>query len=137
MAKRILKRPLNAKDQLRRHLINDLLNGASQSVLIQKIEEDAYQLGITYKVASAKNIISQCRKLLKADWEAERKDLREMQLTRLLDLYTDAREMRDTRGALSVLQEINKITGQYEAQKLDVNLSGDINIDFGFNKDEE
>lgn len=126
----------NATEQLKRYISNDLLDGATQSVLVQKITEDAYGVGLKYSVHTAKDIISECRRILRDDWKEERETLREMQLNRLLDLYTESREAKDRLTALNTLKEINKVTGQYEPIRVDATIDGTISIDFGFDKEE-
>lgn len=127
----------NATEQLRRCVAKDILKGATQIKLIQKINKDAYGLGIKLPKDSAENLISKTRKELREDWIEERKGLQEIQLQRLMDLYEESREANDRYSALNTMKEINKMVGLYEAEKIkvDASINGSIEIDFGFSED--
>ena len=129
----------NATEQLKRHIQNDILQGGTQKALVSRMVEDYYDVGYTLSEHSARDLIAKCRKELRDDWIEERKHLQEIQLQRLLDLYSESREAMDRMNALNTLKEVNKMTGLYPSEKLDVNanIKGDIVIDFGFNKEEE
>lgn len=125
------------QELLIRHICNDLLNGAVQSVLLEKIQDDTYGVGKTYQISMARQLIALARKRIREDWKEESKELREMQLNRILDLYTESREIGDRMSALKSLQEINKISGLYEPTKVDMKVGGSIDISFGFENNEE
>lgn len=122
----------NATEQLKRYVANDILNGGTQATLVQKITEDVYGVGYTLNVHSAKDLIAKVRRQLKEDWESERQELKEIQLQRMLDLYTESRLAFDRYNALNVLKEINKMVGLNEPEKIEAKIDGSITIDFGF-----
>lgn len=126
--------PTYKKDLLKEYVYNELLRGTTQSELVEKIQNDFWNIGKTYSTGSAKNLITQVRKEIKSDWEEERKDVRDTLLARLMSLYSDSIDAKDRYGALNCLKEIAKITGLYEPQKLDVNanVNGGLVIDFNF-----
>ena len=128
-----------ATEQLKRYIANDILNGGTQITIVQKITEDVYGVGYTLSEHSAKDLIAKVRKDLREDWAEERKHLQEIQMQRLLDLYTESREALDRLSALNTLKEMNKMCGLYEPDKVSVEAKVDskIVIDFGFNNNEE
>lgn len=125
-------------EQLRRHVQNDILAGANQKALVSRIMEDYYELGYKLNRDRATEFIARCRKELKEDWLEERKHLQEIQMQRLLDVYSESREALDRMNALNTLKEISKLCGLYPSEKLDVNanIKGDIVIDFNLDRDE-
>ena len=117
----------------------DLLLGLPNKDIIEKLRTGAYETKDKLQMRRAKNYICLIRKEIAKDWQAQEKELKEMMLTRLLNLYATSLDAQDRANALNSLKEINKVTGLYSTQKMDVNLTGDLNIDFGFdneNKDD-
>ena len=102
----------NVNEALMRHIINDILNGATYSVLKTKLVENNYGLEPCTH-CRAEKLIKQSHKIIRDDWKNERDVLRDNQLSRLLDTYTECRELGDKSSAIKALQEINRMTGLY------------------------
>lgn len=117
----------------------DIYKGLSQADLVERIITNHYNLKYDqeYSAHYAKNVISDVRKNIKEEWKEQYQELKETQLARLLDLYNDSRKRNDGTTALNTLKEINKVASIYDAEKLDVNLKGDLYIDFGFDNNKE
>lgn len=114
-----------------RHIINDLLNGAVYSVLKAKLIEDAYNIGHRYSEDGAYDLVAEARRRILKDFEEEREHVKAELMARLNDLFTECREVGDRGVALKTLQEIAKLTGAYEAQKVEAKVDNTININFG------
>lgn len=112
----------------------DILKGVPVSTIIDRIEHDYYKSGLHYspkgKSQSARNLLTRVRKKMKADYEEERKHLRETTINRLHNLYNECMDNLDRQTALNTIKYIGKITGMEEPQKVEVNLNGQIEIDF-------
>lgn len=119
-------------DLVKVHLYNEILKGTTQSELVDKLNTDFWGVGQKYPVVRARELLSKVRKEVREDWNEEKAELRETTLARLMSLYTECLDQKDRQTALKTLQEISKITGLYDAQKLDVSLNANIEIDFGF-----
>lgn len=117
-------------DELEKHIWNEIIQGATNANLVDKIKNDYWNLGLKYCDGSAKNVVTRVRQQMKEDWKQELPTLREMQMQRLLSLYNESLEAADRGNALKTLQEINKVTGLYEAEKIDLNISGEVEINF-------
>lgn len=129
------------KDKGRHHLavrnvINDILNGATYSVLKAKLMEDEYGLGYKYSKGQVDRIVREARDVIKKDTEEQMPTLKEDMLARMLDVYTEARDMGDRMNALKALDQINKMFGMYQEKlKVDADIKQEVIIDFGYDKD--
>lgn len=129
------------KDKGRHHLavrnvINDILNGATYSVLKAKLMEDEYGLGYKYSKGQVDRIVREARDVIKKDTEEQLPYLKEDMLARMLDVYTEARDMGDRMNALKALDQINKMFGMYQEKlKVDADIKQEVIIDFGYDKD--
>lgn len=129
------------KDKGRHHLavrnvINDILNGATYSVLKAKLMEDEYELGYKYSKGQVDRIVREARDVIKKDTEEQMPTLKEDMLARMLDVYTEARDMGDRMNALKALDQINKMFGMYQEKlKVDADIKQEVIIDFGYDKD--
>lgn len=121
-------------DALFQKVREDIYKGLSQSDLIDRIINNFYELKYekTPNIHYARNIISDVRKKIKEEWKEQNQELKELQLGRLLDLYNESRKNNDRMNALNTLKEINKVGNIYEAEKVDMTINADIQIDFGF-----
>jgi bifunctional pyridoxal-dependent enzyme with beta-cystathionase and maltose regulon repressor activities len=120
------------KELLVRYIINDILNGATRSVLVQKITEDAYNIDYKYSVAAADKYIREARDILKEDFDEMLPTLKQDMANRTLDVYTECRELGDRFNALKALESINKMFGLYEEKvKIDANVQNVVEISFG------
>lgn len=118
--------------EARKHVINDLLSGGVYSVIIDKLVNDAYDIEYNYSVKSAQEIIKEARDVIKADYEEQRGQIKEQLIAILNDLLTECREYKDRNSAIKTVQEIAKLTGAYEPEKIEAKIDEDINIDFKF-----
>ena len=59
-------------------------------------------------------------------------------IARVLDVYSEARELGDRFSALKALEQLNKMFGFYENKlKVEGNVNSNVTINFGFNDDSE
>lgn len=93
-----------------------------------KIIEEVESKGVTN--SNAKRLYTTARKRLKEDFEAEREELRELMISRLMDIYNEARECKDRFAALNALNSIAKITN-LEDKNNNQNIE-EVNIKFKF-----
>lgn len=120
-----------------RHCVNAILNGATYSVMKANLMEDNYNLGHHYCRQQCDRIIRAARERIKADTKEMMSSLREDMIARILDVYTEARDLGDRFSALKALEQINKIFGLYENKMtIDGNVNSNVTINFGFNEDE-
>lgn len=128
------KKSVDRKREAVRRVINDMLNGATNSVLTDKLMNDDYNLGFNYTKNGAQHITKEARRILRKDFEEERAELRERLFNMFLDVYTEAKEIGQHQSALKALEDICKLTGVNEPDKQEVTLN-DIIIDFKFDED--
>lgn len=135
------KKKINEQTKIRRETIikllyNDICQGAMYSNMMDKLMNDGYGVNFNYSEATAKNLITDVRNIIKKDFAEAKPQIREQLLMQLYDTYTECREVGDRMSALNALKQISKLTGADEAEKfaVDCNLFGDINIEFGFDK---
>lgn len=119
-----------------RYTINTILDGGQYSVLISKLTEDEYGLGHCYSQSQAERIVRAARETIRKDVEEQLPNLRDDMISRLLDVYTECRNCGDRYASLKALDQLNKLCGLYENKvKVDCDISGDVNINFDFNKE--
>ena len=120
-----------------RHCVNDILNGATWSVMTKKLQEDEYGLGHCYSHCQTDRIIQEARQRIKEDTDEMMKSLKEDMIARTLDVYSEARELGDRLSALKALEQLNKMFGFYENKlKVEGNVNSNVTINFGFNEEE-
>lgn len=117
-----------------RHVVNDLMDGGVYSVIKTKLMEDHYEIGKKYCEGTAKNIIKLARARIKEDFAEQLPDIRASLTTMLYDIFTSAKEMGDRMNAIKCVQEIAKLTGAYEPQKLEAKVEN-IVIDFNLSNE--
>ena len=71
------------------------------------------------------------------EFEANREQLKSKFVSRYLFLYEKMIEKNDLKGAREVLDSLKRMTGMDDPSKLDLNMSGDIQIDFGFTNEKD
>lgn len=119
-----------------KYVINDILNGATWSVLRDKLMNDDYEIGHKYSEPQSQRIVRKAREVIKQDINEQMPELREETMARILDVYTECRELGDRMNALKALDMINKMFGQYQDKlKIDADVKQEIVIDFGYDKD--
>lgn len=117
------------REQAIRNVCNDILNGATYSVLYSKLIEDEYGLNYKYSQSTAQKIITASRKRLKEDYKEALPEMRETLTNVCLDILSDAKLMGDRMNAIKAVQEIAKLTGCYEPTKVEAKVEN-IVIDF-------
>lgn len=126
------------KQQAIKQIINDLLDGATRSIILDKMKNDEYGLGRSYSENSTDRFIREARDIIAADMAEQLPSMRNDMMVRLLDVYTDARKYGDRGNALKALDQLTKLTGMYEQTlKVDGNMKTEIIIDFGFDTEED
>lgn len=124
------------KEMAIRHTVNAILAGATYSILVANLMEDEYGLDYKYTRGHSERIIKQARELIRKDTEEQLPHLKEDMLARMLDVYTEARDMGDRMNALKALDQINKMFGMYQEKlKVDADIKQEVIIDFGYDKD--
>lgn len=126
-------------NELRKEIYNDILNGATYTVMINKIREGVYEgaEGTSYSEIAAKKLIAEAKKLMRDDFAEERQVIKENLTIRLMDVYTEAREMGDRASALKALEQMAKLTGVLEPVKIEGKFNSKVVIDFGFDDKED
>ena len=147
MAKKRGKNEYGIHEMVIRSLVNDILDGATLSVMVTKLTEGLYapnedaKKDYIYTKLYAHRLIKQARDRIKADTDEMIPSLREDALNRMLDVYTECRELGDRMNAIKALDNINKLMGLYENKvNLQGTISKDITISFGLsqpNNDDE
>lgn len=114
-----------------KNVVNDIIDGATNSVLLQKLQEDCYDIGRKYSSSNAQKIVIEARAILKEDFDKSIKNARETLWNCTMDIYTEAKQMGDFSDALKALQYVGKLSGLDDVHKIDMTLKGDIEINFG------
>lgn len=129
----IYQKPKNKNyDLLVREVYNDMLQGATYSVLVNKIVDGCYSgcEGVQYTNKSAQSLVSKLKRQIKADFAEERECMKERLVTMLMDVYTECREMGDRSNAIKAVETIGKYTGAVDPIKIDSSVKGEIVINF-------
>lgn len=116
-------------------ILNDFLQGATNSVIVEKLTNDDYNIGFKYTKYSAIKLIIEARKILQIDFNNEVAGMKERIFNMILDTYTDARELHNHQSALKAIEMINKMFGLNEPEKQEMTLKSTV-IDFGFESNE-
>lgn len=118
-------------------VINDILLGATYSVLFAKLRGDLYGLDYKYSKTQSEKIIRDARKVIQDDIMEQMPSLVNDNINRLLDIFTECREMGDRLGAMKAVEIINKMAGiTTDRLKVDANIKQEITIDFGYDKED-
>lgn len=121
-----------------RYVINDIMQGATASVLKQKLMENQYGLDHHYSTQRATAIIAEARQRIIQDTKEMMPTLREDMLNRALDVYTECRELGDRMSALKALDQVNKLYGLYETvHTIKGEIQNTITISFGLEDEKE
>lgn len=111
---------------------NDIVCGAPNSVLLEKLMSDSYSIGKKYKRSQSYKIIAKASELIKDDFSEYRESAKQQLFATALDILTECREMKDRSNALKTLDYISKLIGAYEADKINIKEEKDVTIDFKF-----
>lgn len=117
-----------------KNVINDILEGGTYSVLLEKLQKDYYNIDKKYTKSNAESIVKEARAVIKKDFDDYVGNAKEQIWNKALDLYTECKEVGDRATALKALQYVAKLTGIEDIQKVDMNINGNIEIDFGFDE---
>lgn len=120
---------------IKRLIIKDICFGVSRTDILQKLYEDGYGLGLVFTKNTAERNYRECMETIRKNWEADLPVLREKLAGNYWDIVTEARNNGDRMAAIKALDQIGKISGAIE-QRLSVNHSGNVIIDFGFDNNE-
>lgn len=118
-----------------KHVYNDILQGATESIVVNKLVDDFYEIGKKYSRDHALHILQEGKSLIMEDMEKELQDIRINLMAKAYDTYTDAREQGDRTNALKALDFISKITGALDPKYGQTNVQN-ITIDFRFGDDD-
>lgn len=107
-----------------------LLKGMTYCQIREALRNDELGLGEPLTHSSIQKLITAVYKEMRECFKEEKEAIVEQQYERLMNLYSTSLEANDRTNALNSLKEINKMTGVYEPQKVDLSVSGEIEIDF-------
>lgn len=129
------------KEEILNVLYQDILQGVSKYVLLERLKNDYYNLG-TDKCAhgSLQNYIRWAYEKCKIELQENRDKEKQLMYARYLYLYQECFANNDRYTAKGVLDSLTKLMGLNEAETVNLNTSGiDINVTFNSiqNKEEE
>ena len=119
------------KDEVVNHIYNDLCNGATYTNCLNKLMNDYYEVGHKYSESRADALISEARRLIRKDFEEDRKEIKARLYVAIQDIFNECREANDRSNALKALDQISKLLGLNEPDKIDMRLQN-VDINFGF-----
>lgn len=122
------------KAEVINHIYNDICNGATYSNCMTKLMNDYYEIGYKYSESRADRLISEAKKLLRKDFEEDRKEIKARLYVALQDVFNECREWNDRGNALRALEQISKLLGLNEPDKVDMRLQ-QVDINFGLNEE--
>lgn len=116
-------------------IYNDIVDGNTYSSILSKLMNDEYGLGRKYSEDRSTKFLAMARKVIKQDYEEQRPQLREQLTATLMDILKDAKKSKDRSNALKAVEQISKLTGCNEPDKIEI--KQELVIDFGFDTQEE
>lgn len=119
------------KDEVVNHIYNDICNGATYTNCLNKLMNDDYEVGHKYSESRADKLIQMARKLIRQDFEEDRKEIKARLYVAIQDVFNECRESNDRSNALKALDQISKLLGLNEPDKIDMRLQN-VDINFGF-----
>lgn len=121
------------KDEIVNHLYNDMCDGCTYSNMMNKLMNDYYNVGHKYSESRADTLISEARRLIRKDFEEDRQEIKARLYIAIQDVFNECREANDRSNALKALDQISKLLGLNEPDKIDMKIQ---NIDINFGLDE-
>lgn len=118
------------KDEVVNHIYNDICNGATYTNCLNKLMNDDYEVGHKYSESRADKLIQMARKLIRQDFEEDRKEIKARLYVAIQDVFNECRESNDRSNALKALDQISKLLGLNEPDKIDMRLQN-VDINFG------
>ena len=125
-----LEKPHYDNERLFKEVYEDIINGIRNDVILSKIQKGEYSKKFSNKT-TAEDVIKAVRKMMRKDWEDRKEVLKGEYLTRMENLYRKCMEANDRSTAATVLRDFAKVTGLTDPQKVELDISADIQIDFG------
>lgn len=122
-------------DEAVRNVVNDILDGATYSVLFQKLTEDEYGLDYKYSQSMAQKIITKARKRMRDDYKEALPQMRETLTNICMDILSEAKQIGDRMNALKAVDYVAKLTGAYEPTKVEAKVENYV-IDFKLTDEE-
>lgn len=119
------------REELIKESMNGVLNGGTYNTLVENIMCDAYGYNVKYCRSTAEAIVTEARKRIKNEVAITYPEIKEQIIAMLLDIVTESREEKDRSNAIKAIAELNKMLGNYEAQKVEAKVDNTININFG------
>lgn len=121
------------REELVQLMTCDILNGMSPYRVRLKLSRDQYEGFQSSKYCERKiyYLLEDAYKNCRIPLAKEREKMRNLQLARLEDLLEECRDQNDRQSAIATIKEMNKLAGIYEAEKVDVTGTINVNIDFG------
>lgn len=107
--------------------------GATYTNCLNKLMNDDYEVGYCYSESRADKLISEAKKLIRKDFEEDRKEIKGRLYVALQDVFNECREWNDRGNALRALEQISKLLGLNEPEKVDMRLQN-VDINFGFDE---
>lgn len=120
---------------IKRLIIKDICFGETRENILNKLYEDGYNVGVVFTKHTAERNYRECMETIRKNWEQDLPVLREKLASNYWDIVNEARHTGDRMAAIKALDQIGKISGAIE-QRLSVNHSGNVIIDFGFDNNE-
>lgn len=119
----------------RRILVNNkvismILRGKSKAEILNFISKEMERLDGKTTAKHAENIYYHCRNEIKDEIDGNKNYYKSDLLSKLYYLYSKSMDTDDIRTALNILNSITKLTGVAEAEKIDMNVTGNIEINF-------
>lgn len=121
------------KDEVVNHLYNDMCDGCTYSNMMNKLMNDYYNVGHKYSESRADALISEARRLIRKDFENDRQEIKARLYIAIQDVFNECREANDRSNAIKCLDQISKLLGLNEPDKIDMRLQN-VDINFGFNE---
>lgn len=120
------------REELIKESMNGVLNGGTYNTLVENIMCDTYGYGVTYCRSTAEAIVTEARRRIKNEVAITYPEIKEQIIAMLMDIVTESREEKDRSNAIKAIAELNKMLGNYEAQKVEAKVENqNININFG------
>lgn len=123
-------------DEAVRNVVNDILDGATYSVLFQKLTEDEYGLDYKYSQSMAQKIITKARKRMRDDYKEALPQMRETLTNICMDILSEAKQIGDRMNALKAVDYVAKLTGAYEPTKVEAKVENYV-IDFKLTNEDD
>ena len=118
--------------ELVKYVINDFIDGATFSIIMDKLQHGHYIENVNCEFDNARGIIGEAKKVLKEDYNNFIAQAQETLFNQAMDLFTDAKLVGDRSAALNTLKYITNLLG---IEQHNINISGELNntvtINFG------